>query len=301
LSERQRDFADLVAILHRLRAPGGCPWDAEQTHQSLRPYLIEEAYEVLEAIDEGDDRELRDELGDVLLQVVFHAELGQERGAFTIGDVIEGICAKLVRRHPHVFADVTALSSAEVTRNWAEIKKAERAERGGDAPSAIAPSAIAPSAIDGVPRSLPGLARAHRLGERASTVGFDWSAADEVRAKVAEELAEADAAAASGDVEAFSDEIGDLLFAVSSWARLSGVNAETALDRGLAKFSRRFRSLEEQLRSEGRDLRECSAAELEDAWQQAKAATSASGQATGQEPRQESTDAATGQPGTPDA
>jgi len=266
LSVPRREFADLVAILHRLRAPGGCPWDAEQTHQSLRPYLIEETHEVLDAIDRGDDAELCDELGDVLLQVVFHAELAQERGAFAIDDVVEAISAKLVRRHPHVFADVTVEDSAEVVRNWAEIKKAERADR-GDAPS---------SAIDGVPRSLPGLARAHRLGEKASSVGFDWNAAHEVREKVAEELAEADAAAASGDLDAFGEEIGDLLFAVSSWARLSGIHAESALEKALAKFSLRFRSLERKMVADGRDLGNCSAAELEAAWQEAKVETSRS-------------------------
>lgn len=266
MSGQRRDFDALVAILHRLRAPGGCPWDAEQTHESLRPYLIEEAHELIDAIDEGDDRAMCDELGDVLLQVVFHAELAQERGAFGIGDVVEAISDKMVRRHPHVFADVTVESSADVVRNWAEIKKAERAGRDG----------AESSAIDGVPRSLPGLARAHRLGEKASKVGFDWSAAHEVRAKVAEELAEADAAAASGDAGAFAEEIGDLLFAVSSWARLSGIHAENALEGALSKFSLRFRSLESKLRAEGRNLGDCSAAELEDAWQDAKAATSRS-------------------------
>lgn len=261
MSAPARGFAELVAILHRLRAPGGCPWDAEQTHESLRPYLVEETYEVLDAIDSGDDAELRDELGDVLLQVVFHSELAAEREAFTIDDVVEGICAKLVRRHPHVFAEVRVDSSEEVVRNWAAIKKEEKAERGQ----------AAASAIDGVPRALPGLARAHRLGEKAASAGFDWSAAHEVRDKVAEELAEADAAAASGDRDAFADEIGDLLFAVASWARLSGVNAETAMQNALAKFSTRFRAVEEALSAEGRDMRACSPAELEEAWQAAKA------------------------------
>lgn len=260
MNDSRRQFADLVGILHRLRSPGGCPWDAEQTHRSLRPYLIEEAYEVLEAIDAGDDRELRDELGDLLLQVVFHSELASERGAFEIDDVIENICAKLVRRHPHVFADVSVGSSAEVERNWASIKKAERSER-GQAQS---------SAIDGVPRALPGLTRAHRIGEKASSVGFDWTAAREVRRKVDEELAEADAAAAAGDKDALADEMGDLLFAIASWARLSGVHAELALERALAKFSARFRSLEVEMHRQGRDLSECSPEELEAAWQQAK-------------------------------
>lgn len=260
MSDTRRDFADLVQILHRLRAPGGCPWDAEQTHATLRPYLIEEAYEVLEAIDAGDDRELRDELGDLLLQVVFHSELAEERSAFSIRDVTEAICAKLVRRHPHVFADVTVGSSAEVERNWSDIKKAERRERGQEHASAI----------DGVPRALPALVRAHRTGEKAASVGFDWAAADDVRHKVAEEMAEAEAAAASGDAEAFEEEIGDLLLAVASWARLSGLHAEHALERAVAKFSARFRSMERQLRAEGRELAECSPDELDASWSDVK-------------------------------
>jgi len=266
LSDSRRDFADLVAILHRLRSPGGCPWDAEQTHDTLRPYLIEEAYEVLEAIDGGDDAELRDELGDLLLQVVFHSELAEERGAFAIRDVIEAICAKLVRRHPHVFADVKVGSSAEVERNWASIKKAERKERGHDHSSAI----------DGVPRALPGLTRAHRIGEKASSVGFDWSVPADVRLKIDEELREADEAAASGDAEALSEEIGDLLFAVTSWARLSGVHAEHSLEGALAKFSTRFRALEADLQQRGIEMAGCSPDELELAWQQAKLRVKAS-------------------------
>jgi tetrapyrrole methylase family protein/MazG family protein len=262
----RRSFADLVAILHRLRSPGGCPWDAEQTHETLRPYLIEEAYEVLEALDAASDAELRDELGDLLLQVIFHSELATERGAFSIDDVVENICAKLVRRHPHVFGDTTVSSASEVERNWAAIKKTERAERGH----------ASSSAIDGVPRSLPGLIRAHRLGEKASAVGFDWAAAVDVRHKVEEELAEADAAFASGNPEMLAEEIGDLLFAIASWARLSGVHAEVALERALVKFQARFRALETSMQDQGRDLAACSPDELEAAWQQAKRLTSES-------------------------
>lgn len=260
MSDSPRDFADLVAILHRLRSPGGCPWDAEQTHETLRPYLIEEAYEVLEAIDSADDRELRDELGDLLLQVVFHSELAAERGAFTIRDVTEAICAKLVRRHPHVFADVIVGSSADVERNWSDIKRAERRERGHEHASAI----------DGVPRALPALVRAHRVGEKAASVGFDWAVADDVRRKVAEELAEAEAAAASGDPEAFEEEIGDLLLAIASWARLSDLHAEHALERAVAKFSARFRALESTLRAQGRELADCSPEELDASWEAVK-------------------------------
>jgi tetrapyrrole methylase family protein / MazG family protein len=260
LTGARSSFADLVAILHRLRSPGGCPWDAEQTHQSLRPYLIEEAYEVLEALDADDDRELRDELGDLLLQVVFHSELAAERGAFTIDDVVDAICSKLVRRHPHVFADVSVESSADVARNWTAIKRQERAER-GNADS---------SAIDGVPRSLPALTRAHRIGEKASSVGFDWPGADDAREKVREELAEADAAAGSGDPDALSEEIGDLLFAVVSWSRLSGIHAEVALEKALGKFADRFRALEKQVRARGKEVAGSTPEELDAVWRDVK-------------------------------
>ncbi len=260
MSDPRRDFSDLVAIMHRLRAPGGCPWDAEQTHETLRPYLLEEAYEVLEALDHGGDDELRDELGDVLLQVVFHAELANERGAFGIRDVVENICAKLVRRHPHVFADTEVSSAKEVELNWAAIKKEERKGRADRAPSAI----------DGIPRALPALTRAHRTGEKASAVGFDWNAATEVRRKVDEELAEADAAAAAGDADAFTEEIGDLLFAVTSWARLGGAHAEVALEKALAKFSSRFRALEADLKMAGKEILACSPEDLDLVWERIK-------------------------------
>lgn len=259
MSDPRRDFDDLVAIMHRLRAPGGCPWDAEQTHESLRPYLLEEAYEVLEALDHGGDDELRDELGDVLLQVVFHSELASERGAFGIRDVVENLSAKLVRRHPHVFADTEVSSAKDVERNWAAIKKEERKGR----------AVREASAIDGIPRALPALTRAHRSGEKAAAVGFDWNSAAEARCKVEEELAEA--AAAAGDPEAFTEEIGDLLFAVTSWARLGGTHAEVALDKALAKFSSRFRALEADLNATGKEMRDCSAEELDLVWNRIKA------------------------------
>ncbi|HYC55729.1 MAG TPA: nucleoside triphosphate pyrophosphohydrolase [Candidatus Binatia bacterium] len=260
MSDSRRDFAALVALMHRLRAPGGCPWDAEQTHRTLRPYLIEEAYEVLDAIDSGDDKELRDELGDLLLQVVFHSELASERGAFSIEDVVESLASKLVRRHPHVFADVEVGSAQEVERNWSEIKKGERRRAGRERPSAI----------DGLPRGLPALARAKRIGEKAASAGFDWATADEVRAKVAEELEELDVAMGSGDDAAVEEEVGDLLFALTSMARLRGIDAESALSSALAKFDARFRALEHDVESSGRQMRELDAAELERIWQSVK-------------------------------
>jgi tetrapyrrole methylase family protein/MazG family protein len=254
VSDEQSPFDRLVAIMHRLRAPGGCPWDAAQTHASLRPYLIEEAYEVLDAIDARDDESLREELGDLLLQVVFHAELASERGAFRIDQIIEGLSSKLVRRHPHVFESASADSSAEVERNWASIKAEERRARG----------ATNVSAIDGVPRALPALLRAHRLGEKAACVGFDWDSPEGARRKVTEELAEADAA--DGNPEAFAEEIGDLLFAVVNWARLSRVHAEGALHEALQKFEGRFRALETEVSSGGGTLTATPASELDALW-----------------------------------
>lgn len=260
MSDQHPEFADLIALMHRLRAPGGCPWDAEQTHASLRPYLLEEAYEVIDAIDAGSDPELCDELGDLLLQVVFHTELAAERGAFTIGDVIDGLSAKLVRRHPHVFAETKVASSSEVERNWSAIKRTERRKRG----------VTAPSAIDGLPRAMPALARAHRIGEKAANAGFDWDRAAAVREKIDEELGEIDRALADGDSSALEEEIGDLLFAVASFARLSGIQAESALAGALAKFDRRFRRLEQHLGGEARSMHEVSAADLEALWQRLK-------------------------------
>ncbi|RMF22426.1 MAG: nucleoside triphosphate pyrophosphohydrolase [Deltaproteobacteria bacterium] len=251
-----RLFADLVALMHRLRAPGGCPWDREQTHESLLPYLIEEAYEVVEAVHHRDDAELCEELGDVLLQVVFHAELATERGAFTINDVIAGIHEKLVERHPHVFGDVEVDGAAEVVRNWMQIKRARRRERGHR-----------DSTLAGVPRGMPALLRAHRLGQKAASVGFDWQSPEDVRQKIDEELREVESA---GSEEQRSDELGDLLFAVASYVRRYGENAELVLHQGLDRFEERFRRLERLASERGHDLSRLSADELESLWQQCK-------------------------------
>ena len=268
MSDRAAEsFAALVATMHRLRAPGGCPWDAEQTHASLRSYVIEEAYELCEAIERGGNAELAEELGDVLLQVVFHAELASERAAFTIADVVDALVSKLVRRHPHVFADHPASTSAEVVANWARIKAGERRER-------ETPGEGATSAIDGVPRALPSLLRGHRLGERAGAVGFDWPDAAPARLKIDEELAELDRAVADDSEDDVAAELGDVLFAVSNYARLRGLNGELLLHGALDRFERRFRLMEADLAADGRAMTTESPAELEHAWQRAKRADS---------------------------
>jgi MazG family protein len=251
-------FDRLVEIMARLRAPGGCPWDREQDHQSIRKYVIEEAYEVAEAIDGGDPRELCTELGDLLLQVVFHAQMACEERRFDISDVCRAIAEKLLRRHPHVFGDVQVGGASEVVRNWEQIKAAERG-----------PSA---SAIDGVPRALPALQRAERLGEKASRVGFDWASAAEVLAKIDEERRELDAALDGGERARIEDEIGDLLLAVANLARKLEIEPERALSRAVDRFAERFRHAERSARSSGTDLAELDPDALDALWTAAKRA-----------------------------
>ena len=257
-------FAELVRIMERLRGPGGCPWDREQTRASIKPYVIEEAYEVAEAIEANDLNELRTELGDLLLQIVFHAEMAREEGVFTIEDVVQGITEKMIRRHPHVFADTEVKDSAEVLRNWARIKADER--KHSDDRSAVA----------GVPRAMPALLRAHRLGEKASRVGFDWPGPAAVFDKVREELAELDSALNSGNRADFEAELGDLLLALTSLGRHLDVQAEDALQRASDRFIRRFRFIEARLAERRQDIHATSAAELDALWQEAKRDTSGS-------------------------
>ena len=248
-------FAELVEIVRRLRAPGGCPWDREQTHDTLKPFLIEEAYELLDAVDRRRDDELCEELGDVLLQIMLHAQIGAEDGAFDVADVASGLSRKLVTRHPHVFGEVSVSGSGEVLVNWEKIKKREKADRG---------------LFDGLPSSLPALQKAARMGEKAGRVGFDWPDAAGVRAKVAEELREVDDAVAAGDAGAVESEIGDLLFAVAQWARHLGCQPEEALRKGCRVFETRFAKMESSVRKSGRELNELEPDSLEDAWQEAK-------------------------------
>jgi len=254
-------FAELVRIMERLRAPGGCPWDREQTRESIKPYVIEEAYEVAEAIEDNNIDDLRAELGDLLLQVVFHAEMAREEGLFTVEEVVQGIIEKLIRRHPHVFRDTEVKDSAEVLRNWARIKAEERKDSKDR------------SIVSGVPRALPALARAHRVSEKASRVGFDWETAPAVLEKVREELGELEAAVQLGaraDVEA---ELGDLLFALTSLGRHLDIHAEDALQRASDRFIRRFRYIEARLAERNQDVHKAPAEEMNTLWEEAKTKT----------------------------
>ena len=249
-------FDDLLRIMARLRAPGGCPWDREQTHASIRKYVIEEAYEVAEAIDHDDPTELCTELGDLLLQVVFHAEMAREAGRFSIDDVCRAIADKMRRRHPHVFGDVTVAGAGEVVRNWEEIKARERGE--------------AASAIDGVPRALPALQRAERIGDKASRVGFDWPDVAGVARKLDEERGELAEAIASGERARIEAELGDLLLAAANLARKLDVEPEQALSRSLDRFEGRFRAVEAGVRAEGLQMKALDAGELDRRWEAAK-------------------------------
>jgi MazG family protein len=228
-------LARLVGVMRRLLGPGGCPWDREQSFETLRKYVLEEACEVIDAIDAGDRPGLREELGDLLLQVVFQAELARAEGSFAIDDVVAGIVDKLVHRHPHVFGDVSAKDADEVLRNWEKLKAKEKGERG---------------ILGGVPRSMPALTRSQRIGEKVSRVGFDWEDARGSRAKVAEELGELDRAMESGDASAIEEEMGDVLFALVNLSRHVKVDAEGALRRTIDKFTRRFAHVEKRVREE---------------------------------------------------
>ncbi len=230
-----RTFVRLVELMQRLLAEDGCPWDREQTLESLRRYVLEEAAEVVDAIDGGNRADLREELGDLALQIVFQAELARREGAFGPDDIVAAICEKLVRRHPHVFADVTVEGSAEVLTNWERIKAAEKKDRG---------------LLAGVPKSLPALVRAQRVGEKVARVGFDWPDARGSRAKVTEELGELDAAIARGEDDAIASELGDALFALVNLARHVGVDAEAALRGTTNKFIRRFEHVEGRVKGE---------------------------------------------------
>jgi MazG family protein len=263
-----RLFEDFVAVQARLRAPGGCPWDREQTHATLKTYLIEEAYEVLDALENGDARELAEELGDLLLQVLFHADLAREAGSFDISDVIAGIHDKMVRRHPHVFGDVKAETSSEVLKNWAQLKAAEK-QAGSREGAPTKP--IVPSVLEGIPRSLPAILEAYQLTRRAAQVGFDWERAEGIFAKVREETAELRVALEAADQRSAEEEVGDILFAAVNLARFLGFDPEVALKHSNLKFKSRFQDMENEAVRSGQRLAQLSKEELEVLWEAAKA------------------------------
>lgn len=250
------EFDRLVEIMAKLRGPGGCPWDAQQTHASLRPYLLEEAYEVLEAVDDADLSRLSGELGDLLLQIVFHAQLASERGDFDIADVCRKISDKLEYRHPHVFGDVQVSGADEVLTNWERLKRLEDEHQERE------------SALDGVPRDLPALQQADKLQKRAAKVGFDWQTIQGPWHKVEEELREVREAE---EPAAVAHEIGDLLFAICNVARFLKVDPESALRQANGRFDTRFRSVEKQAAEQGRRLADMTLAEMDVLWERAKA------------------------------
>lgn len=253
-------FERLLDIMARLRGADGCPWDREQTRTSLKPFLIEEAYEVLEAIEAGDTRAVEAELGDLLFQVVFHARLAEETGEFAMGSLLRRLIDKMVSRHPHVFGDVSVTTSKEVLAQWEAIKQRE-AEAIGQLRSVI----------DGVPRSLPSLLRAQRLQAKAAHVNFDWPDARAAWTKVEEEIREAGEALASGEPRQVEEELGDALFSLVNVARLSGLDAEEALQRTIEKFRRRFTEMEAGLTARGKSVGTVPQDELERSWEAAKA------------------------------
>jgi MazG family protein len=274
LSRRDRlagdSFARLVALQARLRAPGGCPWDREQTHASLRKFLIEETYEVLDAMDSGEAEKFSSELGDLLLQIVFHSILAEEEDRFTITEVIRSVHDKMVRRHPHVFGRTQASNSAEVLKNWEQLKAEERAEA-GKLPDSNTPAA---SLLDGIPLSLPALLEANQLTRRASHIGFDWESLSGVLDKLEEEKREIQSTLAdrSAPASRLEEETGDLLFAAINVARFLGVDPEIALKKANQKFKQRFQWMEAAASREGRRLADLPRPRMEELWNHSKSA-----------------------------
>ena len=248
------EFERLIEIMHALRSENGCEWDKEQTHESLRQYLIEEAYEAVEAIDSMDMNLLKEELGDLLLHVVFHARLGEEKGNFDINDILAGINEKLIRRHPHVFGENREKDIEKLKMDWEELKQKEgRASR-----------------IDGVPSNMSGLQRAFRLQEKAATTGFDWDNVEDIWAKIDEEIEEVRKASDDGNQNELEEEIGDLIFSAVNLSRFMGVNPEDALRRTIKKFETRFKSIEKAAEENGRNIMDLSLEEMDKIWESSK-------------------------------
>ena len=256
INEVKTQFAQLIEIMEELRGANGCPWDKEQTYESLRQYLLEETHEVLELIDEGRYDELQNELGDLLLQVIFQSQIAAEEGRFTIIDVLKNINKKLIHRHPNVFGDVEIRNAEEQTVNWEKMKKKEQADR---------------SVIDGVPQMLPALLKAHRMQAKAATVNFDWKETQQVWEKLQEELAELKQAINENNRESIEDEFGDLLFTMVNLSRFLKVNPEDSLRKSINKFSDRFRRMEEEIKKSDQSLEKMSLVEMDKIWDEIKA------------------------------
>ncbi len=251
-----KEFDELISIFKRLRAANGCPWDREQTHESILQCAVDEVYEFLEAVEKGKDASMCEELGDLLLQVVFHAQMASERNAFTIREVLEGLNRKLYSRHPHVFGSVKAETSGQVLQNWEEIKQQEKPHR--------------LSVLDGVPRSLPALFKAEKLQRKAARVGFDWTNPEPVIGKVQEEFSEFAEALRRGEPKEAGEELGDILFALVNLGRHLNISAEESLRKTIEKFDRRFRHVEDRLREAGKEWKSTSLEEMDSYWDEAK-------------------------------
>ncbi|MDH4099848.1 MAG: nucleoside triphosphate pyrophosphohydrolase [Nitrospirota bacterium] len=257
MNDARHPVDKLVELMSTLRSPCGCPWDKEQTRKSLTPFLIEEAYEVVEAIEGGNPRELKDELGDLLFQIIFHCQIARERGEFDLNDVAEHSHAKMVNRHPHVFGDAQLETSADVLANWEEIKKKEEHRKRS-------------SMLEGLPKELPALLKAHRVQDKAARVGFDWEKLDQVIDKVEEEVGEFRETLHTKDPEKMEEELGDVFFSLVNVSRFIGVNPEEALRKTISKFIHRFKYIEEKAAEAGKNLSEMTLEEMDRLWDEAK-------------------------------
>jgi tetrapyrrole methylase family protein/MazG family protein len=264
MQKKQADLEKLAGLVERLRSDNGCPWDKEQTRETLKPMLIEEAYEVLDALDAEDPVELKEELGDLLFQIVFHAQIAKEREEFDLADIIDRSHEKMIRRHPHIFGDADLKTAEDVLKNWEDIKAAEKG-----IPSSSRPESER-SLLDGIPSKLPAMHRAYQMTAKASRVGFDWPRLEDILVKMREEASELMEAQSGQDSSKIADEVGDLLFVAVNVARFLGIDPETALGRSNRKFYDRFRYVESAVKQQGRQMKDASLAEMDALWEEAK-------------------------------
>ena len=264
MNDKHADIEKLVTLVARLRGENGCPWDREQTRETLKPMLIEEAFETLDALDSGNPSDLKDELGDLLFQVVFHAQIARENGEFDLGDVIDRSHEKMTRRHPHIFGAADLKTSKDVLQNWEDIKASEKGIASSSRPDSKR------SLLDGIPKKIPALYKAYQMTAKAARVGFDWQSLDDILDKLREEAAELKEAVSLGDRDEIAGEIGDLLFVVVNIARTLDVDPETALERSNRKFEHRFRFIETGVKQQGKEMRDASLAEMDALWNEAK-------------------------------